>query len=100
MSYPKKPRGRRMQPMLNAVGFKAVVERIDISERNRRRHNGNHINTLLFFGPGGRLTALAGAYSVWGPDQGWGPKHDKDVVSALQRASECGIAQRIHGSDG
>jgi ABC-type transport system substrate-binding protein len=91
MSYPEEAAmAEAMQPMLNAVGFKAVVDRVDISERNRRRHNGNHINTLLFFGPGGRLTALAGAYSVWGPDQGWGPKHDKDVVSALQRASSAG----------
>ena len=88
MSYPEEGAlAEAMQPMLNAVGFKAVVERVDIAERNRRRNTGNHVNTLLFFGPGGRLTALAGAYSVWGPDQNWGPKHDKDVVAALRRAS-------------
>ena len=88
MSYPEEgAMAEAMQPMLNAVGFKAMVERVDIAERARRRNNGGHINTLLFFGPGGRVTGLAGAYSVWGPDQHWGPKHDKDVVAALQRAS-------------
>jgi ABC-type transport system substrate-binding protein len=91
MSYPEEgAMAEAMQPMLNAVGFKAIVERVDIAERSRRRNTGNHINTLLFFGPGGRVTALAGAYSVWGPDQNWGPKHDKDVVAALQRASSAG----------
>jgi ABC-type transport system substrate-binding protein len=88
MSYPEEgAMAEAMQPMLNAVGFKAVVERVDIAERSRRRNTGGHTNTLLFFGPGGRVTALAGAYSVWGPDQKWGPKDDKDVVAALQRAS-------------
>jgi peptide/nickel transport system substrate-binding protein len=88
MSYPEEgAMAEAMQPMLNAVGFKTKVERVDIAERTRRRNTGSHVNTLLFFGPGGRVTALAGAYSVWGPDQGWGPKHDKDVVAALDRAS-------------
>jgi ABC-type transport system substrate-binding protein len=88
MSYPEEgAMAEAMQPMLNAVGFKTAVERVDIAERSRRRNTGGHINTLLFFGPGGRVTALAGAYSVWGPDQKWGPKDDKDVVAALQRAS-------------
>jgi ABC-type transport system substrate-binding protein len=91
MSYPEEDAmAEAMQPMLNAVGFKAVVERVDMAERNRRRNGNGHINTLLFFGPGGRVTALAGAYSVWGPDQKWGPKHDKDVVAALRRASSAG----------
>ena len=91
MSYPEEDAmAEAMQPMLNAVGFKAVVERVDMAERNRRRNSNGHINTLLFFGPGGRVTALAGAYSVWGPDQKWGPKHDKDVVAALRRASSAG----------
>lgn len=91
MSYPEEgAMAEAMQPMLNAVGFKARVERVDIAERTRRRNTGSHINTLLFFGPGGRVTALAGSYSVWGPDQGWGPRHDKDVVAALDRASSAG----------
>ena len=63
---------------------------MDLAERNRRRHNGGHVNALLFFGPGGRVTGLAGAYSVLGPDQGWGPKHDKDMVAALARAAGAG----------
>jgi peptide/nickel transport system substrate-binding protein len=91
MSYPEEgAMAETMQPMLNAVGFKTSVERVDIAERNRRRHNYGHINTLLFFGPGGRVTGLAGSYSVWGPDQLWGPKHDKDVVAALEHASRAG----------
>jgi ABC-type transport system substrate-binding protein len=91
MSYPEEgAMAEAMQPMLNAVGFKTQVERVDIAERTRRRNAGSHVNTLLFFGPGGRVTALAGAYSVWGPDQGWGPSHDKDVVAALNRASSAG----------
>ncbi len=88
VSYPEESAlAEAMQPMLKAVGFDAKVERTDRAERNRRRHKGGHINTLLFFGPGGRVTSLAGAYSVWGPDRGWGPKHDKDIVAALKRAS-------------
>jgi peptide/nickel transport system substrate-binding protein len=88
MSYPEEgAMAEAMQPMLNAVGFKTKVERVDIAERNRRRHTGGHVNTLLFFGPGGRVTGLSGAYSVWGPKQDWGPSDDKDVVAALTRAS-------------
>ena len=91
MSYPEEgAMAEAMQPMLNAVGFKAVVERVDIAERTRRRNTGGHVNTLLFFGPGGRVTGLAGSYSVWGPEQKWGPSHDKDVVAALHRASSAG----------
>ncbi len=76
-----------MQPMLDAIGFHAVIAHVDIATRNRERHHDGFANTLLFFGPGGRVTALAGAYSVWGPKQDWGPKDDKDVVAALDRAS-------------
>jgi ABC-type transport system substrate-binding protein len=91
VSYPEEgAMAEAMQPMLNAVGFNTLVERVDLAERHRRRHSGGHVNTLLFFGPGGRVTALSGAYSVWGPDQGWGPKHDRDVVAALRRASQAG----------
>ena len=91
MTYPEEGlMAEAMQPMLNAVGFRTKVERVEIAERTRRRNSGGPINTLLFFGPGGRVTALAGSYSVWGPDQGWGPKHDKNVVAALERASTAG----------
>ena len=88
MSYPEEGAlAEAMQPMLNAVGFQARVDRVDIAERNRRRHAGGHVNAILFYGPGGRVTSLAGSYSVLGPGQGWGPKHDADVVGALERAS-------------
>lgn len=91
MSYPEEgAMAEAMQPMLDAVGFKTQVERVDIAERTRRRNAGGHVNTILFFGPGGRITGLAGAYSVWGPDQHWGPSHDKDAVAALRRASSAG----------
>ena len=91
VSYPEEAAmAEAMQPMLNAVGFDAWIERVDLSERARRRNSGNHVNALLFFGPGGRVTALAGAFSVLGPDQNWGPKHDKDMVAALKRAAGAG----------
>jgi ABC-type transport system substrate-binding protein len=87
-SYPEEGAlAEAMQPMLKAVGFNAKVERVDRAERNRRRWSGKHINTLLFFGPGGRLTSLAGANSVWGPTRGWGPKNDKGILAAINRAS-------------
>ena len=88
MSYPKEAAfAEAMQSMFKAVGFNAVVERVDNAERNRRRWKSGHNNTVLFFGPGGRMTALAGAYSVWGPKRGWGPNDDKDVVASLKRSS-------------
>ena len=87
-SYPEEGAlAEAMQPMLNAVGFDTRVERVDLAERNRRRHSGGHVNAILFYGPGGRVTSLAGSYSVLGPGQGWGPKHDAEVVAALERAS-------------
>ena len=88
MSYPEEgAMAEAMEPMLKAVGFNVRIERTDLAERNRRRHAGAHVNSLLFFGPGGRVTALAGVHSVYGPTQGWGPKHDKDVVTTIERAS-------------
>jgi ABC-type transport system substrate-binding protein len=88
MSYPEEgAMAEAMEPMLTAVGFHVKIERTDIAERNRRRHSGGHINSLLFFGPGGRITALAGVNSVYGPNQDWGPQHDKDLIAAIGRAS-------------
>ncbi len=89
VSYPEEASlAEAMLPMLKAVGFKPYVERVDRSERNRRRFNKGHVNTLLFFGPGGRVTSLAGAVSVWGPKRGWGPKDDKNIVGAIDRAAK------------
>lgn len=77
-----------MQPMLEKVGFKVTIDPIDRAEYSRRRKSGEgYIDAILFFGPGGRITSLAGSYSVWGPTENWGPKHDKDVVDALAAAS-------------
>ena len=77
-----------MQQMLNEVGFDAELAQVERSDRNARRNSGvGHNDTLLFFAPGGRLTSLAGSYSVWGPDRNWGPSHDEDVTGALARAS-------------
>ncbi len=91
MSYPEEgAMAEAMEPMLKAVGFNVGLERTDLAERNRRRHSGGHVNALIFFGPGGRVTALAGVHSVYGPEQAWGPKHDKDVVAAIERASRAG----------
>jgi ABC-type transport system substrate-binding protein len=88
VSYPEEGAfAEAAQQMLNAVGFNATVARVTLTERNRRRAAGEHVNSILFFGSGGRLTSLAGSYSVYGPDQHWGPKHDTDVIRALKRAS-------------
>lgn len=77
-----------MQPMLENVGFKVTIDPIDRAEYARRRKSGEgYVNSILFFGPGGRVTSLAGSYSVWGPTMNWGPKHDQDVVNALAAAS-------------
>ncbi len=88
VSYPEEPAfAEAIQPMLNAVGFDAQIARVTLTERDRRRTSGGHVNSILFFGSGGRYTSLAGSWSVYGPDQGWGPKDDQDVVRALQKAS-------------
>jgi ABC-type transport system substrate-binding protein len=80
-----------MQPMLEKVGFKVTIDPIDRAEYRRRRKSGKgYVNTILFFGPGGRVSSLAGSYSVWGPKMKWGPKHDQDVVNALAAASGAG----------
>ena len=80
-----------MQPMLEKVGFKVTIDPIDRAEYARRRKNDvGYVNSIMFFGPGGRITSLAGSYSVWGPTEHWGPKHDKDVVDALAAASQAG----------
>jgi peptide/nickel transport system substrate-binding protein len=80
-----------MQPMLEKVGFKVAIDPIDRAEYARRRKSGDgYVNSILFFGPGGRITSLAGSYSVWGPTENWGPKHDKEVVDALAAASRAG----------
>ena len=44
-------------------------------------------NSIMFFGLGDRATALAGAYSVYGPSQGLGSKDDPDMAAALGRAA-------------
>lgn len=88
VSYPEEGAfAEAAQQMMNAVGFNASVARVTITERNRRRAAGEHVNSILFFGSGGRFTSLAGSYSVYGPGQHWGPKHDPDVIRSLKRAS-------------
>jgi peptide/nickel transport system substrate-binding protein len=80
-----------IQPMLEKVGFKVTIDPIDRAEYARRRKSGEgYVDSILFFGPGGRITSLAGSYSVWGPTENWGPKHDQDVVDALTAASRAG----------
>ena len=74
-----------MQPMLNAVGFNASIDRIDRAEWNRRQAQKGLTNTIMFFGPGGRVTALSGAYFAYAGNVG--PLHDQDVQKALAQAS-------------
>jgi peptide/nickel transport system substrate-binding protein len=83
-----------MQPMLEKVGFKVTIDPIDRAEYARRRKSGNgYINSIMFFGPGGRVTSLSGSYSVYGPTMHWGPKQDQDVVNALAAASHAGTLE-------
>ena len=74
-----------LQPMLNAVGFNASIERIDRAEWARRQNNKGLANSIMFFGPGGRVTALSGAYFAYAGNVG--PIDDQDVQKALARAS-------------
>jgi len=74
-----------MQPMLDEVGFNASIDRIDRVEFDRRTKNKGFANSIMFFGPGGRITSLAGDYFVYGPPMG--PAHDPDVGKALARAA-------------
>jgi ABC-type transport system substrate-binding protein len=80
-----------IQPMLNAVGFNATVEKIDRVEYARRMKNKGYSNSLMFFGPGGRITSLAGSYFAFAGDMG--PMHDADVQGALARASGASTLQ-------
>jgi ABC-type transport system substrate-binding protein len=75
-----------MQPMMNAVGFNSSIERIDRAEWTRRQNNKGLADTIMFFGPGGRVTALSGAYFAYAGHVG--PLHDQDVQNALARASQ------------
>jgi len=77
-----------MQPMLEKIGFKVTIDPIDRAEYARRRKSGEgFVDSILFFGSGGRVTSLAGSYSVYGPKLNFGPKHDQDVIDALTAAS-------------
>jgi ABC-type transport system substrate-binding protein len=85
-NYPEEAAlAQAMQPMLNAVGFDASIERMDQAEWVRRQNNKGLANTIMFFGPGGRITALSGAYFAYAGNVG--PIHDQDVQKALAQAS-------------
>lgn len=87
-NYPEEPDlAQAIQPMLNAVGFDAQIERIERAEFERRRMTDGVTNSIMFFGPGDRATALSGAYSVYGPSQGLGAKTDAELSGALDRAA-------------
>src|SRR5262249_24339662 len=56
VSYPEEGAfAEAAQQMLNAVGFDARVDHVSLTERNRCRAAGEHINAILFFGSGGRF---------------------------------------------
>jgi len=83
-----------IQPMLEKVGFKVTIDPIDRAEYARRRQSGEgYIDSILFFGSGGRITSLAGSYSVFGPKLNFGPKHDQDVIDALAAASSAATVE-------
>lgn len=74
-----------IQPMLNEVGFDATIDKIDRTEYARRMKNNGYANSIMFFGPGGRITSLAGSFFAYAGDLG--PTQDANVQSALQRAA-------------
>jgi ABC-type transport system substrate-binding protein len=85
-NYPEEAAfGEALQPMLNAVGFKTSIDKIDRSEWVRRQNNKGLLNQILFFGPGGRVTALSGVYFAYAGAVG--PAHDQDMKDAITRAS-------------
>src|SRR5262249_3394868 len=85
-NYPEEPAlAEAMQPMLNAVGFNATIEKIERIEYTRRMKGNGYANSILFFGPGGRITSLSGSYFAYAAPMG--PQEDKDVQDALARAS-------------
>ena len=65
------------------------LQRVDRADRSRRMGAASDkqglANTIMFFGPGGRVTALSGAYFAYAGNVG--PLHDQDVQNALKRAS-------------
>ncbi len=85
-NYPEEPAlAEAMQPMLNAVGFNATVEKVERVEYSRRMKTNGYANSIMFFGPGGRTTSLSGSYFVY--SGAMGPANDEDVKGALARAS-------------
>lgn len=74
-----------MQPMLNEAGFNASVEKVERVEYARRMRTNGYANSIMFFGPGGRITSLSGSYFVYAGAMG--PAHDNDTKAALAKAS-------------
>ena len=85
-NYPEEPAlAEAMQPMLNEVGFDTIVEKIDRGEYARRIANKGYVNSIMFFGPGGRITSLSGSYFAYATPLG--PTQDEEVQSALKQAT-------------
>ena len=82
-----------MQPMIEAVGINAVIDRIDRGEWTKRRADETLIDAVIFFGPGGRLTSYSGSGSVYGPDQHLGPREDAETMAAYAAIAETGTLQ-------
>jgi len=82
-----------MQPMIEAVGINALIDRIDRSEWSKRRSDETLKDSVIFFGPGGRLTSLSGSGSVYGPTQHLGPREDAETMAALAAIANQGTLQ-------
>ena len=82
-----------MQPMIEAVGINAIIDRIDRAEWSKRRAEETLVDTVMFFGPGGRLTSLSGSGSVYGPTQHLGPREDAETMAALAAIANTGTMQ-------
>ena len=93
-NYPEEAQvAQAMQPMMKAVGINAQIKQVTRTEEDTLRQHEQEPNSVLFFGPGERVTSLSGSVSVWGPDQHWGPRQDKDVQDALKKEANAASLQ-------
>lgn len=82
-----------MQPMIEEIGINTVIDRIDRTEWSKRRNEDLLVDSVIFFGPGGRLTSLSGSGSVYGPKRHLGPKQDVETMAALAAIYDTGTMQ-------
>lgn len=88
-NYPEEAQlAEAMQPMIEAVGINAKVERIDRAEWSKRRADETLMDSVLFFGPGGRVSSVSGSGSVYGPKLHLGPRQDEETMAAYDKMTK------------